>query len=243
MLFLQALLLGFIIAAPVGPIGILCIQRTLWNGRLAGLLTGLGAATADGLYGCIAAFGLTMISNLLVSHAFWLRLGGGLFLCYLGVKTLLSRSDAIDKSAVINKSDAVKMTVSDSAGEPGGAIAEPSHSESLTVSSTEGVGSREKLLYGSMYGSTVLLTLTNPMTILMFTGVFAGSGLATKPGDYGSAAILVTSVFLGSALWWLLLSFGVSLLRTKFNLRRLRGLSKISGFILLVFGIVALHAL
>ncbi len=83
--------MGFSIAAPVGPIGVLCIRRTISNGRLSGLVSGLGAATADGLYGCVAAFGLTFISSFLVSQKFWLSMIGGLFLCYLGVKTLISR--------------------------------------------------------------------------------------------------------------------------------------------------------
>ncbi len=90
-LFLRGLIIGFSIAAPVGPIGVLCIRRTLANGRLSGLATGLGAATADGMYGCVAGFGLTFISGILINQQMWLRLFGGLFLCYLGIKTLLSQ--------------------------------------------------------------------------------------------------------------------------------------------------------
>ena len=82
-IFLKGLLLGFSIAAPVGPIGVLCIRRTLADGRLVGFLSGLGAATADMLYGAIAAFGLSALQVLLVSHATWLRIVGGIFLIYL----------------------------------------------------------------------------------------------------------------------------------------------------------------
>src|SRR5262245_37365992 len=89
--FLSGFGLGFSIAAPVGPIGLLCIRRTLHEGRLAGLLSGLGAATADAFYGCIAGFGLTLISNFLIGQKFWLGLIGGLFLGYLGIKTFLSQ--------------------------------------------------------------------------------------------------------------------------------------------------------
>ena len=88
---LRGLVIGFAIAAPVGPIGLLCIQRTLSSGRRAGLVSGLGAATADAVYGSVAAFGLTAISQALVSQQIWLRLGGGLFLCYLGLRTFLAR--------------------------------------------------------------------------------------------------------------------------------------------------------
>src|SRR5688572_26413444 len=88
--FHRGLIIGFSIAASVGPIGVLCIRRTLAEGRGMGLATGLGAAAADGLYGALAAFGLTTISDLLVRHETWLRLIGGLFLCYLGIKTFVT---------------------------------------------------------------------------------------------------------------------------------------------------------
>ena len=86
----RGLVIGFSIAAPVGPIGVLCIRRTLSDGRAAGFVSGLGAATADGIYGCIAGSGLTLISGFLIDQQLWLRLIGGAFLCYLGVKTFLS---------------------------------------------------------------------------------------------------------------------------------------------------------
>lgn len=89
-LFLKGLLVGFAIAAPVGPIGILCIQRSLHDGFRVGLMTGLGAALADGTYGLVAGFGLTAISTMLVAHQFWIRLIGGLFLLYLGIKIFLT---------------------------------------------------------------------------------------------------------------------------------------------------------
>lgn len=88
--FFEGLAVGFSIAAPVGPIGVLCIQRTLGRGRLSGLLTGLGAATADGFYGAVAAFGLTFVSSFLVGHALWFRIIGGAFLLYLGARTFMS---------------------------------------------------------------------------------------------------------------------------------------------------------
>lgn len=85
--FVKGVVLGFSIAAPVGPIGILCMRRTLGNGMLHGFLSGMGAATADGLYGCLAAFGVTAITNLLLEQQSLIRLAGGLFLLYLGIST------------------------------------------------------------------------------------------------------------------------------------------------------------
>lgn len=195
--FLRGLIIGFSIAAPVGPIGILCIRRTLTEGQIAGLLSGLGAATADAFYGCIAGFGLTFVSGWLISQAFWVRLIGGIFLCYVGVRTLLAKP------------------------------------------STQPATADSKGLIGH-YISTVFLTLTNPATILSFAAVFAALGLASTGGNYLTAITLVAGVFVGSALWWMLLSAGVSLLRSRFNPRHLNWLNRISGLILLGFGIIAL---
>ncbi|MBU2700192.1 threonine/homoserine/homoserine lactone efflux protein [Sporomusaceae bacterium BoRhaA] len=91
LLFLiKGVILGFSIAAPVGPMGVLCIRRTLSSGMLSGFLSGLGTATADAIYGCIAAFGVTVVSAFLLDHQSYLRLIGGLFLLYLGYKTFQS---------------------------------------------------------------------------------------------------------------------------------------------------------
>jgi len=91
--FLKGLIIGFVIAAPVGPIGVLCARRTLMHGRRAGFFSGMGAATADALYGFVAAFGLTIISDLLVGHQFWLRLVGGTLLGFLGVKAFIANPE------------------------------------------------------------------------------------------------------------------------------------------------------
>jgi threonine/homoserine/homoserine lactone efflux protein len=87
----RGVVIGFSIAAPVGPIGVLIIRRTLAEGRGMGLATGLGAAAADGIYGVIAAFGLHWVTDAMVAQQTWIRLVGGLFLLYLGVTTFLSR--------------------------------------------------------------------------------------------------------------------------------------------------------
>jgi threonine/homoserine/homoserine lactone efflux protein len=197
---LRGLIIGFSIAAPVGPIGILCIRRTLANGRISGLVTGLGAATADAMYGTIAGFGLTAVSSFLVDQQRWLRPAGGLFLFWLGLKTILSKP-----------------------------ATEPVRAEAAGLLSD--------------YVSTVFLTLTNPATILSFIAVFAGLGLAATRNDYPAALQLVAGVFLGSALWWLLLSGGIGFFREKFNAERLRWVNWISGLILGAFGLLALSGL
>ena len=166
--FLKGLILGFSIAAPVGPIGVLCIRKTLQFGRFSGFVSGLGAALADAIYAIIAAFGLTFIADFLLAGQFWFRLLGGGFLLYLGWKTFVAKPNA----------------------------------ELKNVSHTT--------LFND-FASTFFLTLTNPMTILSFLAVFAGLGLSSIKGDYVQASVLVLGVFLGSAIWWLTLSEGVTL--------------------------------
>jgi threonine/homoserine/homoserine lactone efflux protein len=97
------LILGFSIAAPVGPIGVLCIRRTLQFGRFSGFFSGLGAAAADCVYGIIAVFGVTLISNFLIASQFLFRLIGGIFLLYLGVKTGIAKAQEINHSGVSHK--------------------------------------------------------------------------------------------------------------------------------------------
>ena len=93
MLFFKGLIVGLVIAVPVGPIGILCARRTLTHGRTAGVVSGMGAATADVFYGFVAAFGMTFISEFLTGYQFWIRLAGGAFLCFLGIRTFIEKPE------------------------------------------------------------------------------------------------------------------------------------------------------
>jgi threonine/homoserine/homoserine lactone efflux protein len=198
--FLKGLIIGISIAAPVGPIGVLCIQRTLAVGRLQGLVSGLGAATADACYGLIAGFGLTFISSFMVQQQMGFRLIGGAFLMYLGIKASVSA--------------------------PSGGKA--------PMTSPSRVGA---------YLSTLFLTLTNPMTILAFAAIFAAFGLVSPKANYVSATLLVSGVFLGSALWWFILSSITGLFREKINDGGLRWVNRISGIIIFCFGLISIISL
>jgi len=209
-LFLRGLVIGFSIAAPVGPIGVLCIRRTLADGRLAGLLSGLGAATADALYGAVAAFGLGVVSRVLVDQQQPLRLVGGLFLCYLGLR--IWRAPV--RHASLPEPESVPGRRH---GRGGGAV--------------------------GAYFSALLLTLTNPVTILSFAAIFAGLGLAGAGPGLLPGAVLVAGVFTGSAAWWLVLSGLVGLVRGRVGPRLLGGINRLSGLIILGFGLLALLSL
>ena len=218
--FARGAVIGFAIAAPVGPIGVLCIRRTFADGWRAGLATGLGAATADAFYGAVAAFGLTAISSLLLGSQPWLQLAGGAFLCALGAKTFLAK--------------------------PAGSPAR--------------IGARG---LAQAYATTVVLTATNPATILSFVAVFASAGFG-KPGHGpGEAGAMVAGVLTGSAAWWVLLSAFVDRWRRRYpefaSLApgavggavvtgvtlgaagdTLRRINRISGMLLAAFGVFAL---
>ena len=92
--FLKGLIIGFAMAVPIGPIGVMCIRKTLAQGHSRGLIIGIGAATADAMLASIAAFGLTYISDVIASEHFWFRLVGGGLLLFLGIKTYLAKPKA-----------------------------------------------------------------------------------------------------------------------------------------------------
>lgn len=190
--FWPALWIGLSIAAPVGPIGLLVIQRTLRHGALVGLATGLGAAVADAAYGAVGAFGVSALIASLQAARVPLAVLGGVFLCVLAWRTWR---------------------------------AAPASAEA-TVNSAPG-------LLPSFLG-TLLLTLSNPATILSFVAIFgalAGSAAPTSPGW------MVAGVLAGSALWWLLLCGAVAALRTRFDARWQAGVTRVSALMLVVFAL------
>lgn len=191
---LKGIVVGVVIAVPVGPVGVMCVRRTIFAGKGAGFVSGLGAATADALFGCIAAFGLTFVSDWLIGYHQWLRIAGGCYLLYVGVSALRAAPEAKRPS-------------------------EPD-AEGLT---------RDFL-------STFALTLTNPITILAFLGIFSALGLSGADATFARAAILVLGVWLGSLLWWLGLTFGLGSLFRSFEAGHLKWINRASGTILFLSG-------
>ncbi|MEM7343968.1 MAG: LysE family transporter [Chloroflexota bacterium] len=195
-LLIESISIGFAIAAPVGPIGILCIRRTLERGLPHGLISGLGAATADAVYGSIIAFGLTALSTFLLNSGSVLNIVGGLFLLYIGINTLRASVD-------------------------------------LTATTEETISTNTLF---KAYTSTFVLTITNPLTILTFVGIFAGLGELTSGGSL-NAIVIVLGVFLGSTLWWLLLSGSVNLFRSRVTAGAMGWVNRFSGIIITLFAL------
>jgi threonine/homoserine/homoserine lactone efflux protein len=193
---LRALVVGFTIAAAVGPISLLTIRRTLAHGRVYGLASGLGVATADASYAGIAAFGLTAATSVLVSGRVALALVGGAIIMVLGIRTMRLRP----------------VEVAPDAERPG--------------------------LVGA-YFSIYALTMTNPMTILAFASVFAGLGFAVG-ASFADAAVITVAVWIGSSLWWLLLTGVVGSVRGRVSTVALTWVNRVAGGALVAFGLAAI---
>lgn len=196
-LFVKGFVIGFIIAAPVGPINIMCVRRTIVHGRLAGLVSGCGAAVADTVLGAIAIFGLAFLSEFLIGERFWLAVGGALFLTVLGIR-------------------------------------------SLTKPPPKLVSGRDPTNLIGDFTSTFVLTLSNPITMLSFFGIFAAFGVHPDerigPDDW--AALL--GVLAGSTAWWLTLIGLAGMFHGRFTVSGLVWANRITGVVMLVFAAVVL---
>ena len=185
---------GLAIAVPVGPVNVLCASRTLRKGRLSGLLSGFGAATADTLYGAIAGFSITFLIQFLEREEFWIRVIGGLLLVGFGVMYFCKPAQAVG------------------------------------LPSEDGAA-------GSDYSSTLLLTLTNPTTVLSFLAVLAGLGMG-EHRLWWLTFVLVAGIFCGSMLWWVTLVLMVNRFRDRFNRQAMRAMNRVAGLAIGAFGVV-----
>jgi threonine/homoserine/homoserine lactone efflux protein len=195
--FIKGLVVGFLIAMPVGPVALVCIERSLNRGRLHGIISGLGAAMADALYGFVATFGLTFISSFLIKEQKWLDLIGGIFICFIGLKIFLSKY--ANRANVVHNANYVRDFL-----------------------------------------SVFLLTVANPLTFLALTAAFAGLGFVRVGSHYPTVILLVTGVFIGSGVWWLMLSSIISTFLRRIGYGKLVWLSRISGLAITVFGLFVL---
>lgn len=200
-LLCKGILIGFLIAAPVGPIGILCIRRTLAGSYSLGLATGLGAGVADTVYGAIAGFSLVSIANFITQHDFYLRLFGGILLVWIGYSIFQA---PLRESKLEN--------------EPG-----------------------ETLLHG--FSSAFLLTLSNPITLIVFAAAFAAMGVSPVEDSLVQGFALVGGVFIGANGWWLSLSTLTRFLHHKISDVQLLWINRASGMMLFGFAIYILLSL
>ena len=189
---LRGAVIGFALAAPIGPIGVLVIRRSLADGAASGLATGMGAAVADAIYALAGALGLAGLG----AHGAFVRIGGGAILVALGVRAFVQ----------VRRGHSV--------------VARVGHAKA--------------------FAGTLLLTLTSPISILSFAAVAASLGIGS--GGWRAASALVSGVFCGSALWWILLACAVGALRQRMPQRALPWVHRAGALALVAFGALALVA-
>ena len=193
---LRGAAIGFAVAAPLGPIGVLCARRALDAGFLAGFSAGLGAAAADAVYAALAAFALGVVTHLIAIAARPLHVAGAVVLVALGVRTALSARTRRPPDAAPR--------------------------------------------YVRGFATTFALTLANPMTILSFAAIVASAAFGSRGLGAIDAASLVAGVFLGSALWWLVLASAIGTARHALGGRITAAIGFASGVALAGFGVVTL---
>ncbi len=194
-LLIKGILAGVAISAPVGPVNVLCMSRTLTKGRLAGLVSGLGAATGDTFYGAIAGFSISFVIQFLLREEFWIRLFGGFLLIGIGFLYYFKKPQSL-------KEERTKST----------------HSEFITA---------------------FLLNLTNPTVVLSFLAILAALGTGHRKPPL-LTLLLVGGIFVGSMLWWILLTAIASHFRDRFTDKAMLWMNRIAGLAIGGFGIVTL---
>ena len=198
--FIKGIIVGIVITAPVGPVGALVVQRTINEGRTAGIISGLGSAVGDTIYGAIVAFGLTFISEMLMQREAWVHVIGGIILFVFGVRVYFS------KPARFSENKAARN-------------------------------------HFGLFGSSFLLTLSNPMVILSILALFAIIGIHRPADYYKTAALLVAGIFTGCAFLWIMLCYFVSNIRGRLSERGLVLLNKVTGIVIFGCGAYAFISL
>lgn len=213
--FIKGLLVGFLVAAPVGPVAVMCIHRTLAHGRFAGYVCGLGATVADTIFGAVAALGLGFIASTVIAHYDTLRMGGGIVLMLLGLRLVLARH----LSQRAERQEEAEEREERLASKP------PS--------------SRVDFHLGN-FAAAFAIMITNPITLVSFAAIFtvidvSGIGDAMRWG-----VSLISGVFVGSALWWTALVLLSGLARHRITDHGILWVNRVSGGLILAFGIALL---
>lgn len=194
----KGMLVGLMVSIPLGPMGVLIIQKTLHKGALSGFIAGMGAASADFFYASLAAFGLGFVINVIQTHELLLQIIGGIFLIVIGLKIYFDNP-----------------------------IRQIHRKRSGRVS--------RKGLLGD-YVSLFFLTVSNPITIVVFMAVFAGMSVFTEDSSLLGELFVVIGVLFGGGVWWYTLSTLVNIFRKKFRLRVLVTINRVSGLVIAILG-------
>jgi threonine/homoserine/homoserine lactone efflux protein len=196
-LLVKGFVVGVVVSAPLGPVGVLCIQRTLNKGRWYGFVTGLGAALSDICYALLTGYGMSFMDEFLTRNQILLQIVGSVMLFVFGVYTFRS-----------NPVQSIRP-----------------------VSSTPGT-------YLHNFVTAFFVTLSNPLIIFLFIGLFARVSFVMPGSPLGFQLVGYWAIIAGAVTWWLLLTYFVNKVRTQFNLRGIWVLNRIIGVLVMVMSVV-----
>jgi threonine/homoserine/homoserine lactone efflux protein len=207
----RGLILGVFIAAPVGPVGLLCIRRTLQKGVISGMATGLGSAFTDAFFGSLAVLGISAILGFIHQYEASIRIIGGLVVLATAWHTWFDHPKPPHQPQFVTK----------------------------VLDLTEEKPKEKNRLMGPVHAmlSGLIITLTNPLTLFGTLAVVATFGAVTKKLEAG---VLISGIFAGSALWWFMLSGGVGLLRRHFTESRIITVNRVTAVGLAALAVWAL---
>ena len=198
-LLVKGLVIGVVVSAPLGPVGVLCIQRTLNKGRWYGFVTGLGAALSDIIYALITGYGMSFMDEFLTKHQVMLQIIGSVMLFVFGVFTFRS-----------NPVQSIRP-----------------------VSSKKGT-------YLHNFVTTFFVTLSNPLIIFLFIGMFARFSFVMPGSELGFQLVGYLAIILGALLWWFGITYFVNKVRARFNVRGIWILNRIIGVIVMLASVISL---
>lgn len=193
----RGLAIGILVSAPMGPIGVLCIQRTLNKGRRSGLATGIGASLSDLFYAMLTGFGLSIVVDFIENNQAPLQIAGSLVLTCFGIY-LYRQNPARNIRKRLN----------------------------------------QKSSFTQDFASSFLLTLSNPLILLLLIGLFARLNFFLPEMKVGHYILGYVSIILGAFIWWLAITFIIDKVRSRFNLRSLWLINRGIGIIIIIMSLV-----
>lgn len=199
-IILKGAIIGIIASAPMGPVGILCVQRALNKGRIYGLITGLGAAMSDIIYALVTGYGLSFIYDFIHNRTalFWLQLFGAVLMFIFGVHTFRSNPTKATHKVSRNKSSLVQNCV-----------------------------------------TGFFLAFSNPLLVLLFLALFTPMNFMLPEQPLYNQFIGYASIFAGAMLWWLFITYAVSKLRARFDVRGVWIINRVIGVLVMIGAFIA----
>lgn len=191
----KGMIIGIVASAPMGPVGVLCVQRTLNKGRMYGLVTGTGAALSDILYALLTGYGLSFLYDIISNQAtlFWIQIIGASIMFLFGLHTYRTNPMKNTRNVSRNKSSLLQNGI-----------------------------------------TAFFITLSNPTIILLFLGLFTPFNFMLPELTFPMQCIGYLSIFGGALLWWLFITYVVSKLRARFDVRGIRIINRIIGAVVMV---------